>query len=141
MDEDRIAVIRGESYIEMLAPLVMQYAQRALDHARGELTVDQVLYGVASGKYQLWLVAKVDGLLGQAVTELVQYPNVLVLRVVLLSGKEMPSWQTLLDEELSAFARREGATRMEAVGRRGLSRTLAPLGFKESYTVMTKELT
>jgi len=76
-----------------------------------------------------------------AVTEIIDYPLVSALRIVLLAGQDMAVWQRDLLETLESFATLHGATRLEAYGRKGFIRALKPLGFELAYYAVMKEIT
>lgn len=137
MDE---TVIRVNGEIVELWPLVAPLLQRALDAAAGELTLDDVGLSIATQRRQLWLTTDSKRISGAAVTELVKYEQLTAVRVVLLGGQDMDDWSPMMEAAIKDFGRREGARRLEAVGRKGLERKLRPLGWEPKFVVYTKEI-
>ena len=82
-------------------------------------------------KAQVWLVYDelAEKILGAAVTEIVQYPELKSLRVFLLGGRRMASWKDLLDEHFGNFCEAEGIDRIEVAGRKGFLVALESLGY------------
>jgi len=52
----------------------------------------------------------------------------------------MNEWLDELIETLEIFAKEQGCTHIEAYGRKGWVKAAEHLGFKESYTIITKEI-
>ena len=136
-------LVKDRDRIRETWPQIEGFIARARAKANGELLPIDVYERLLDGTMQLWIVADELGsqFLAIAVTEHSLYPRKHVLRVVLLAGTKMRVWQDVLDEALCAYGREMGATTLEAVGRRGFVRQLEPLGFKEKYTTVVKELT
>ena len=121
--------------------LILPSLARALEYAEGEITAEQLFERASKGLAQLWLVADANmGILGVAGTEVVEYPGYSALRVIALAGTGFDTWGDRLLNELLSYAHRYGLVRIEACGRRGLERLLAPLGFKQKYIVITREV-
>lgn len=122
----------------MLRPML----QPAIDRANGELKMSDLYAMVFYEKAQVWLVYDelLEKILGAAVTEVVQYPELKSLRVFLLGGRRMASWKDLLDEHFGDFCEAEGITRIEVVGRKGFLAALANMGYDLAYTVLIKEI-
>ncbi len=117
-----------------------KYIDSALMHSLGEVTSVQLLEMILAEKAQLWGVAREGIFIGAAVTEVVQYPNTSALRITTLGGEGMAKWVDDMGKVLEKFAKSIGASRIEAVGRKGFIRRLAPLGYRPAYTIMIKEV-
>jgi len=109
------------------------WLEAALKYAGGTHTLEDVVEAVAEGKMQFWPAPR-----GCAVTELIQFPRKKVLHVF-LAGGEMDQ---IIDMDSSAveFARINGCTGMSIAGRKGWSKVLRHKGYKESYTVLGKDI-
>lgn len=141
-----IRVIRGDKFVPNLWPVFEPKVAIALEHSLGEVTAEDLKTRVIDGNAQLWLVVELPAtelekaIVAVAITEVVQYDQLSSIRVITLGGANMAKWARGLDDALVVFAREQGATRLEAVGRAGLGRKLAHLAFLPSYTVYTKEI-
>lgn len=93
--------------------------QEALDHAGGQRTIEDLYAAVLLGQMQLWLSP--DGRAAHF-TELVQYPRLKCLRVVISAG----DLSTLRDmtPRIARWALRQQCTRAEYIGRPGWSRVM-----------------
>jgi len=118
------------------------YLQEALRYCHGELSESSIKALVAADRQQIWVALAGDGaeLLGVILTEVSEYPTLRVLRIVLLQGINFKDWSGHARVALEIFAREQGASRLEASGRKGLARLLAPLGFEVAYTTLIMEV-
>lgn len=122
-------------------PMVASEIQRALDHTRGEVDLDDIKLQCKHGTMQLWVVMEEGvGLAGVVTTEIVDYPNLKACRVVALAGENLDKWVRLVDEVLAAWARQLKCDVLEAVGRAGWTRKLAKVGWKQQYVFVGREL-
>jgi len=82
---------------------------------------------------QFWPAPK-----GCAVTEIVTYPKKKVLHIFLAAGE----LEQIIDMDSSAveFARMNGCTAMSIAGRKGWSKVLKDSGYRETYTVLGKDI-
>jgi hypothetical protein len=118
------------------------YLKTALDHCYGELSESSIKALVAADRQQIWVALAGEGaeLLGVILTEVTEYPCLRVLRIVLLQGISFRDWSGHARVALEIFAREQGCERLEASGRKGLARLLAPLGFEVAYTTLIMEV-
>jgi len=118
------------------------YFAEALKHCYGELSESSIKALIAADKMQVWIALSGEGaeLLGCMLTEVTEYPTLRVLRIVLLQGISFKDWGGHARVALEIFAREQGCERLEASGRKGLTRLLAPLGFEPVYTTLIMEV-
>lgn len=109
--------------------------QRANAVSVGEFSLDDIIDGLAVGKYQGW---NVDGL--YAVTVINDYPQKRVCVIQLCGG-------TLTEEALAkglflieGFAKENGCTDVQLQGRKGWVKVLSQYGFTEQYVVLNKPI-
>ena len=114
--------------------------QRALDHSQGEEEIQDVKIKIENGIYGLLVIFIDRKLCGVVTVQFVDYPQIMALRVVTISGHDYFTWQKPLHEYLEKWAREQGMNRIEAMVRKGQIRALAPLGYKPAYTFMTKDI-
>lgn len=119
---------------------VEQILRPAVELARGELYMYDVRMRCLLGTMQLWVIAEAAVLRAVAVTEVIDYPQTTAVRITLLAGEGMPEWQEQLLQKIERFGRTVGASRVEAYGRKGFVRALAPLGFELAYYAIMKEI-
>lgn len=75
------------------------------------------------GKMQLWTVYDGDELKATCVTEILQYPTMKVLSIIVLTGEDREAWLRHA-EYLKQYGRQWGCQRVEAWARPGWSRVL-----------------
>lgn len=121
--------------VEPLWPLVEPLLQKAIDRSLGEYLSGDIYGFLINQEMQLW-IAGTDGIDAAMVTQIVTYPRKKFCNVVLIGGANLKSW---IDSQpiLLEWAKEQGCTAVRSTGRRGWHRVL---GWKEAYTVSTKEL-
>jgi hypothetical protein len=132
----RISAVELPIVWRTVEPLV----SKALAHTEGEVTSADLRDAILLGQMQLWLVTNSHDILAVATTEVIDYAQFASLRVVTLAGCGLEEWGGLLYKELEKFGLAQGVKRIEAVGRKGLIKALAGLGFAPVYTVVTRQI-
>jgi len=94
---------------------------------------------VAAGEYQMWGAADGEQLDAVMLTRLVQYPRAKSCELASVFGKNMKEWLGLLDK-LESWAKREGCTCIQPVGRPGWERVLKPHGYEKTHLIFEKRL-
>ena len=110
------------------------WIEAALAYAPGTHTFDDVAGMIETGRLQLW-----PAMHGCLVTEIVDYPQKRVLNVFLAGGTLSQLFD--MDPDVQAWAKAMGCTTATMHGRRGWTRALADLGWRETLTTMEKDLT
>lgn len=135
-------LIRGipHSLIERMWPFAEPYVKRALDHAAGEITPDDLKKGCLSRDIQLWMVSKDSRVVGAATTEIIVYPNKKHCRVITIAGSQFEDWVDQMDAALAQWAASIGCDALEAHVRKGFVKRLASLQYKHLHSVVIKKL-
>jgi len=136
----RVTTWVGEAGREHVVRWLAEWTNKALKYAHGETSPEDMVKAFQEGRMQVWAVFDDAKLVGVATTEVVDYPRLAVLRVVTLQGSNLSVWASHLLEALLTFCKEQGLERIEVVGRRGWVRKLAPLGFREIYSVVAREV-
>ncbi len=106
----------------------------ALAESAGELTVDDVIEGLARNEYAL-----LEFTAGFLVICTIDFPAYRALKVCIAYGlinDEQPFIMNLLE----ALAKDLGCSHVMIEGRRGWARQLAQFGYAEQYVVVTKKV-
>lgn len=106
--------------------------KEAIAFNQGEWDFEDMIGMLESGQMLFWKIPDCETL---AVTEFVQYPKKTRLRVVLLVGEFSPKVAAFFDELVIKM----GLDGIEAIGRKGWVRKLAPFGYKEASVVLVKD--
>jgi len=109
--------------------------RRALDHAGNTHDWNHVVARIASGQAQYW---QSDNGQGALVTELLSFPNLLVVNYW-LAGGELQACLSLVPT-VEAWARAQGASRATGLGRPGFSQLLGASGVTVAGVAYRKEL-
>lgn len=135
-------IIRGipAAFVPKLWPHCEAFVKRALDHANGEITHRDVLEFCEDRAMQLWCVSEGNKIVGAVTTEIVNYRQKKVCRVITLSGKDFDVWSRDLDRLLLEWAGEQGCVGVEACVRRGFVKKLGALGYKEKYDLVYKAI-
>jgi hypothetical protein len=88
---------------------------------------------------QLWV--KIQGKVeGAFITKIAQYPQKNILVVLLLGGDNFKEWKNEADKLLLAFGKENNCKYVELFGRKGWSRELSNIGYKEQTRLIAKEI-
>ena len=120
-------------------PLVEPFLEKGLEQMLGEFSMDQLREMLEVGRMQLWIVDDKRRIVAVGVTEMVPYPALARVRVVLVGGKDMASWVGLLPK-LEQWAVSLGATGIEAYVRPGMAKALEQHGFTVPYRIAFRSL-
>lgn len=127
--------------IDILWDRVRDNLSLALEHSRGEYTLEDIHLQLISGLMKLWIGYDEDGkLLASAVCELVNYPQKTVCYVVLAGGGFFGIW-TEASMCIEDWAVANGADSIAAFTRRGVAKKMQAFAYNEIYTVIQKDLT
>jgi hypothetical protein len=118
------------------------FLEPAVVESNGEMDLQDLFALILRDQAKVWLVFEFESmkLRGVAVTQEIDYPHHANLRVMFLGGEDMTEWQEQLDAEFCEYCVKHGLTNVEVVGRKGFTRSLQPLGYKQAYTVLLKEV-
>jgi hypothetical protein len=119
------------------------YVKESLESAfkldGGRISIDDVKRLIDNKQMQLWGLH--DGILRAAmVTEIINYPQMRVVRIVAVGGKDMDLWLDELINTIDAWGRENGAQAMEFVGRAGWEKVLSKKGWITPQIVMTRPI-
>lgn len=104
----------------------------------GAFDEDDIYNLILQEKMQLWGIHDGD-LKAVAVTEIIIYPKIKRLRIVLIGGHEIDFWEALAEKTFNDFAKEKGCSGIEILGRRGWVRRLEKYGYQELETIVVKD--
>lgn len=110
--------------IHEVAPQCLEYLRRLEDMNFGRYRAEDLLELAAQpGEFALWIAFEDGGdniiIKGVAVTQIVQYPRLLSLFVIAVSGDDMKRWIVPMVSTLRSYGESCGCTIWEAWGRSG----------------------
>lgn len=110
------------------------HIENALEYSGGTHSVRDVIKGIKEGQYQFW-----PGEDSVVITEIVDHPQARHCYYFLAGGNLVELEE--MAEEIEAWAKKQGCTRIGLTGRKGWSRTfLRDKGYEPMWHVMGKEL-
>lgn len=110
-------------------PLVSQHVDECLEFFSGEFSVGDIRDRVLDGKMQLFIVWE-GRVKGVVLTEIVEYPQMKVLRGVIIHGVDFDNWMAALQAKLIRYQKYMGCDHIETVCRPGLYKKIKHLGWE-----------
>jgi len=125
--------------VDMWWGYVDEYIKSALEYGIDEYTSDDIRELCKNKQMQLWI--KFDkNVQGAFVTQILKYPQMNILLVLLLSGKEFKIWRNETDELLQRYGKENDCKYIELFGRKGWGNYLKDINYKEQVRVYSKEI-
>lgn len=123
--------------IDAVLPVVEKQLRAVVERARGALTPDEIIEAFRSGRYQLWVIWN-GNVLAVGATEIVAVASGMRLCLVhFLTGEHSLEWLHLL-EELEAWAKSQGCSRMKGQMRKGWAKRLPD--YHMTHVTLEKDL-
>lgn len=121
-------------HVHRLWPVVESYIASALEHAKGDYTVEQVKTLVATGQWMLVIAADDEGIHGAATVHMFNRPDDRVAFVTAIGGRLIGDADTFgkMKQVLAGF----GATCVEGAARESIARLWRRIGFEEKYRIV-----
>ena len=116
---------------------VEPFLQRLEPRAHGDWTVGDIYAALKDARMQLWVSVRACKLIGVSITKIKKLPNKTVCLIVGAVGDEIDVWKHHR-KEIEPWARDNGCTEMEIIGRRGWIKKLPD--YEETYTVLRKKI-
>lgn len=117
---------------------VEKFIASALEHAKGEYTVDQVKAYVAQGQWALLVATEGTQVLGAATINFYNRANDRVAFVTTIGGRLISNPETFA--QLKSYVVNMGATTMEGAARESIARLWKRYGFEEKYRIVEVKL-
>lgn len=126
---------QARGYWHIVEPLL----QTIIDRFDPGYSADDILFHVEQQKMQLWLIAP-DEVCAVVITEITNFPQYKTLHAPFIAGERMGEWFDPVFDVLESFAKHHGCKYVTGCGRRGWVRQGKPRGYRETYTVLRKEI-
>lgn len=135
--EQRIGLLEMEHFVFLWVSIVE--ALDRIPHFWEYYTKEWFYEMCAKGNIQVWAVGDEKTVDAIIVTEVVQFPAMKVLRLLGASGENLDTYSDRLQDVFDGFAKMQGCTRIELVGRPGWVRKFRALrGESYDYVVMSR---
>ena len=127
-------------YVEQAWDYVEDYIEDALKHGIGEYTTEDIKQLCQLQQMQLWIKWDDEEVKGAFITQILNYPQLKVLLVLLLGGNEFIKWRDEVDEVLLKFGKEHDCKYVEFFGRKGWGNYLKDINYKEQVRMFAKEI-
>ena len=121
--------------VEFIWSQVAPLLEKALDET---YNIEDILYGLANDRMQLFISWNNNKVESAVVTEIARYPNSKVLRYFLAGGTNLDNWLEQIQIVIKKFAKKQNCTHLEVAGRKGWVRKLK--GFRVKAYLLNKEI-
>jgi hypothetical protein len=118
-------------------PVLRPFVEKALAYANGDINAEDVWVRCVNQMMQIWVACEGGKIWAVGVTEIINYPQTRVLRLVALSGENFNLWKHF-EADLEKFAHDHECHYIDAIGRRGLVKLGKEFGFREVATGIRK---
>ena len=125
--------------IEALWPSVATHFEGVAARSGGRFVAEDWRRSFLDRSRQLWVAQECNAFRMALATEVRQYPQRQVAALVACSGSGRADWVDFLSL-VEAWARAQGCAAIEALGRPGWKRVLAPHGYAATHVILEKEL-
>ena len=122
------------AHVHHVWPVVEGFIASALDHSKGDYTLDQVKTLVAMGNWTLLVAVDDNGVQGAATVDFFNRPNDRVAFVTSIGGRLVSSPDSV--EQLKKLLGSFGATCIEGAARESIARLWSRYGFEEKYRIV-----
>ena len=121
-------------HIHQVWPMVEPHIAAALDHAKGEYTLESVKVLLVTGQWLLIVAVDDEGVHGAATVSFSSRPHDRVAFVTAIGGKLISNTDTF--EQLKMLLKSLGATCIEGAARESIARLWSRYGFEEKYRIV-----
>jgi hypothetical protein len=122
------------AHVPKLWPLVEAFFQSALEHAKGDYSVEEAKTLLAMGNWTLLVAVDEAGIHGAAAVSFTNRPSDRVAFITAIGGKLISSEDTFA--QLKAVLASVGATCIEGAARESVARLWSRYGFEEKYRIV-----
>lgn len=101
----------------------------ALVYEEGKYNLDDIKRFIGEELAQTWVALIHNEITGVAITQIIEYPQKVMLLVLCLAGKDFHLWDNIVHEHFIPYAEHNGCHGIEFHGRKGWARRAKSLGF------------
>jgi hypothetical protein len=122
-------------------PQVEGYIARAADYTNGKCLAADIRNWLCDEYHYLWVAFEEGGkIYGAVTTRFVEYPSCKVLSIEFVGGERLSEWKDDMLAVIENFAKNEGCSVLQGIGRRGWGRELMSNGWRQTAAIYEKEL-
>ena len=128
-------------------PYVSHLLKKALEYNDGEYLIEDIYSSLLDGRLTLWVGCSEEDkrIVFAGTTTIIEYPQYSVLEIVHIGAENNKFIRCIKDmwgkdSELMKYIKLNNLKRVEILGRSGWLKALNKVGFKKSYTALTKDI-
>ena len=125
-------------WVPRVWPQVKDHIAAAMEHSKGDYTVEQVQVYASSGQWVLLVAAEGETIHGAATVEFFNRPGKRVAFITAIGGKLISNQETFA--QLKALLASFGATVIEGAARESIARLWSRYGFEEKHRIVEFKL-
>jgi hypothetical protein len=125
-------------WVPAVWPKVQPFIASALEHAKGEYTVEHVQAYLTSGQWALLVAVDGETIHGAATVNFFNRPNDRVAFITAIGGRMIGTQDSV--DQLKALMLTMGATTIEGAARESIARLWSRYGFEEKYRIVGVKL-
>lgn len=125
-------------HVHHVWPMVEEFLASALEHSKGDYTLEQIKTLVAMGNWMLLVAVDDNGVQGAATVDFLNRPNDRVAFITAIGGRLISNPETV--EQLKMLLKTTGATCIEGAARESIARLWSRYGFEEKYRIVGVKL-
>lgn len=127
------------NFICQVWPRIDSMLSRALAHAGGEYSLDQLQFMLVRGEQSLLVVEDGDSIVGAAAVSFQSYPAARIAFITAIGGKLISTPE--LYEQLVEWCRSNGCTKIRGAARESIARLWKQkFGFEQRYIIVEQQL-
>ena len=120
------------------------YLNKAAKGSRGRYDIFDIKRDIYSGAQHLWILFRGDDdMIAAVTTQFFSYPGRKNLSIAFIGSNDEMGWvkyRGIILDTIERFAIENGCDGIEATGRQGWVKLLAPYGWEKTFTVVEKDL-
>jgi hypothetical protein len=125
-------------WVPAVWPKVQPFIASALEHSKGDYTVEHVQAYLTSGQWALLVAADGETIHGAATVNFFNRPNDRVAFITAIGGRMIGTQESV--DQLKALMLSMGATTIEGAARESIARLWSRFGFEEKYRIVGVKL-
>lgn len=130
----------ASSVWDLVLPFIERAREACPDYIACRELAPDILRKIEGRKYQLWLIHADGQIVAVSVTSVEKMSQGSVCVVQYQSGVDLDGWLDVFKDSITGWARENGCTQMQLVGRKGWERKLLSRGLKKAFTIYVAEL-
>ena len=137
----RVSTVPKEAVKHVWSDVEELLKKSVADTSRGKIDLIDILNGILTDVYVLWVVLDdEDKMIAAITTRIATYPRRKSMVLDFVGGSKLNEWKDIVIETIGRFAKENDCQHLEGYGRKGWERALRGNGFYSEYIAYRMEL-